>query len=170
MPRVFVAAGSNIEPEQNLALRHARDAARRSPTSVSRPGTATRPSGFEGADFINFVAGFDTELSVHDVVARLREIEELCGRPRGAPKWAPRSMDLDILLYGDLVCEEPGLKLPRPDLVQAPVHARADGGSGAGGAAPDAERDHRRAVAALRSGRASDDTVDRLRARLRPGR
>ena len=34
------------------------------------------------------------------------------------PRWAPRSMDLDVLLYGDLVCEEPGLKLPRPDLLK----------------------------------------------------
>ncbi|MGH8305602.1 MAG: 2-amino-4-hydroxy-6-hydroxymethyldihydropteridine diphosphokinase, partial [Steroidobacteraceae bacterium] len=40
------------------------------------------------------------------------------GRGRAAPRWAPRSMDLDVLLYGELVCDEPGLKLPRPDLLR----------------------------------------------------
>lgn len=119
MPRVFVAAGSNIEPEKHLAL--AVSEMRQSfPDIELSPWYRNQAVGFEGEDFINFVAGFSTELSLHDVVKRLREIEELCGRPRGAPKWAPRSMDLDILLYGDLVHEEPGLKLPRPDLVKRP--------------------------------------------------
>ena len=74
--------------------------------------------GIRGEDFINFVAGFPTELPVAEVLARLHAIEALCGRPREAPRWAPRSMDLDVLLYGDLVCQEPHLKLPRPDLLK----------------------------------------------------
>jgi 2-amino-4-hydroxy-6-hydroxymethyldihydropteridine diphosphokinase len=119
MPRVFVAAGSNIEPEKNLA-QAARAMAQAFPDVRFSPWYRNKAVGFEGDDFINFVAGFTTELSVHDVVKRLREIETACGRPREAPKWAPRSMDLDILLYGDLVHEEPGLKLPRPDLVKRP--------------------------------------------------
>ena len=52
------------------------------------------------------------------VLGHLHEAEALCGRARNAPKWAPRAMDLDILLYGDRVCDEPGLVLPRPDLVR----------------------------------------------------
>jgi 2-amino-4-hydroxy-6-hydroxymethyldihydropteridine diphosphokinase len=48
----------------------------------------------------------------------LHALETLCGRPREALRWAPRSMDLDVLLYGDLVCHEPHLKLPRPDLLK----------------------------------------------------
>jgi 2-amino-4-hydroxy-6-hydroxymethyldihydropteridine diphosphokinase len=119
MPRVFVAAGSNIEPEKNLALA-TREMQRSFPDIRLSPWYRNKAVGFDGADFINYVAGFTTELPVHDVVERLRAIEELCGRPRGAPKYEPRSMDLDILLYGDLVCEEPGLKLPRPDLVRRP--------------------------------------------------
>jgi 2-amino-4-hydroxy-6-hydroxymethyldihydropteridine diphosphokinase len=119
MPRVFVAAGSNVDPEKNLALA-TREMQRSFPDLRFSPWYRNQAVGFEGADFINYVAGFNSGLSVHDVVARLRDIEELCGRPRGAPKYEPRSMDLDILLYGDLICEEPGLKLPRPDLVRRP--------------------------------------------------
>ncbi len=76
--------------------------------------------GFEGDDFINFVFGFSTELPVHDVLAKLRVVEALWGSEPGAPKWAPRSRDLDQLLYGDLVHEEAGLHLPRPDLRKRP--------------------------------------------------
>jgi 2-amino-4-hydroxy-6-hydroxymethyldihydropteridine diphosphokinase len=82
------------------------------------PWYRNRAVGFEGADFINLVAGFTTTLPVDEVITRLQAIEVLCGRPRDAPRWAPRSMDLDILLYGDMVRDEPRLKLPRPDLLK----------------------------------------------------
>ena len=82
------------------------------------PWYRNRAVGFDGADFINLVAGFDTDLPVRQVLDRLHAIEAECGRPREAPRWAPRSMDLDVLLYGDLVCDEPGLRLPRPDLLK----------------------------------------------------
>ena len=119
MPRVFVAAGSNVDALRNLEVA-TRAMAESFPDIRFSPWYRNPAVGFEGEDFINLVAGFTSDLPVHDVVERLRAIEELCGRPRGAPKWAPRSMDLDMLLYGDLVHEEPGLKLPRPDLVKRP--------------------------------------------------
>jgi 2-amino-4-hydroxy-6-hydroxymethyldihydropteridine diphosphokinase len=117
MPRVFVAAGSNIDAERNLAL-GLTELKRAFPDAVISPAYRNRAVGFEGEDFINAVAGFTTELSVLEVLATLHRIEALCGRPRDAPKWAPRTMDLDILLYGDRVCAEPGLRLPRPDLLK----------------------------------------------------
>jgi 2-amino-4-hydroxy-6-hydroxymethyldihydropteridine diphosphokinase len=116
MPQVFVAAGSNIAPEEHMALA-ARELERAFAGVRFSPWYRNCAVGFEGSDFINLVAGFSTTLSLEDVVARLRTIEELCGRPRQAPRWAPRSMDLDILLYGDTVCQQPGLTLPRPDLL-----------------------------------------------------
>jgi len=119
LTRVFVAAGSNVDP-----ARHLRRAARELVSSFGKvdfsPAYRNQAVGFEGEDFINFVAGFDTALEVREVVSRLQHIEGICGRTRDAPKWAPRSMDLDILLYGDRVCDEPGLVLPRPDLVRRP--------------------------------------------------
>jgi 2-amino-4-hydroxy-6-hydroxymethyldihydropteridine diphosphokinase len=117
MPRVFVAAGSNIEPERNLALAFA-ELERAFPDVRVSPAYRNRAAGFVGGDFINAVAGFTTDLPVAEVAARLRRIEALCGRPADAPKWASRAMDLDILLYGDLVCDEPRLRLPRPDLLK----------------------------------------------------
>ena len=112
-----LAAGSNVAPERNLA-RALAELAREFPGARFSPWYRNRAVGFEGDDFINLVAGFDTALPVRQVLAQLQAIEARCGRPRAAPRWAPRSMDLDVLLYGDLICDEPGLKLPRPDLLR----------------------------------------------------
>jgi 2-amino-4-hydroxy-6-hydroxymethyldihydropteridine diphosphokinase len=117
MPQVFVAAGSNIEPEKNLALAVA-ELARVFPGSRFSPWYLNHAAGFEGADFINLVVGFDTALSPAAVLAHLQAIEARCGRPRDAPRWAPRTMDLDVLLYDGLVLEGPPLTLPRPDLLK----------------------------------------------------
>jgi 2-amino-4-hydroxy-6-hydroxymethyldihydropteridine diphosphokinase len=119
MPRVYVAAGSNIDAERNLALAAA-ELERAFGRIECSPWYRNRAVGFEGADFINFVVGFDTAEPLPQVIERLRAIETRCGRPRDAPKWAPRAMDLDILLYGDLRCEKPGLVLPRPALLKRP--------------------------------------------------
>ena len=61
--------------------------------------------GFEGPDFYNAVTGFSTTLPVEALLPSLREIEVQCGRDRADPPWAPRKMDLDLLLYGDVVGE-----------------------------------------------------------------
>jgi 2-amino-4-hydroxy-6-hydroxymethyldihydropteridine diphosphokinase len=119
MPEVFVAAGSNIDPVKQLTL--ALDELRRSfrPLLIS-PAYRNKAVGFEGEDFLNLVVGFDASDDLYRIRERLQQIEALCGRPRDAAKWAPRSMDLDILLYGDEIKNEPGLILPRPDLVKRP--------------------------------------------------
>ena len=117
MPEVYVAAGSNVEPERHMSQAVA-ELERAFPGVRFSSWYRNRALGFEGEDFINLVAGFTTTLPVRAVLERLHAIEARCGRPREAPRWAPRSMDLDVLLYGDLVCKEPGLKLPRPDLVK----------------------------------------------------
>jgi len=122
MAEVYVAAGSNVEPEIYLcrALQVLEEVF--GPLVVS-PAYRNPAAGFEGADFINLVVGFRTERPVEEVRRELQRIESDCDRPRDAPKWAPRTMDLDILLYGDRVTqpragEEPALVLPRPDLVR----------------------------------------------------
>jgi 2-amino-4-hydroxy-6-hydroxymethyldihydropteridine diphosphokinase len=117
--QVFVAAGSNVEPQANLT-RAVSELARLFQVLTVSPWYRNRAVGFEGEDFINFVFGFHTQRGVHDTLAQLREVETLCGRPRNAPKWAARAMDLDVLLYDDLVLNDPQLTLPRPDLLVRP--------------------------------------------------
>jgi 2-amino-4-hydroxy-6-hydroxymethyldihydropteridine diphosphokinase len=119
MAQVYVAAGSNIDPQTHLAQAQTELARIFGALTVS-PWYRNAAVGFTGQDFVNFVFGFQTALSVHDTQARLRQVETLCGRPPNAPKWAPRAMDLDILLYGELVLDEPQLQLPRPDLLVRP--------------------------------------------------
>ena len=119
MTQVLVAAGSNIEPERQLAVAM-RDLAREFPGVRFSTAYRNAAVGFEGEDFINLVAAFDSVLPPAAILERLHAIEARCGRERAASKWAPRTMDLDLLLYGDLVHESPGLRLPRPDLVKRP--------------------------------------------------
>ena len=117
MPEVYVAAGSNIEPRANLA-RAVGELRRAFPGVRFSPWYENHAAGFRGDDFVNLVAGFTTEASLAEIIRQLHAIETLCGRPRDAARWAPRSMDLDVLLYGDLVCDEASVKLPRPDLLK----------------------------------------------------
>jgi 2-amino-4-hydroxy-6-hydroxymethyldihydropteridine diphosphokinase len=117
MPDVYVAAGSNIQPETNL--RSALSALKRRVGDL-RVSRAYRNSsaGFDGPDFVNLVIGFETELTLTEVLSILQAVEGLCGRARKAPKFEPRSMDLDLLLYGEMVCATHAITLPRPDLIK----------------------------------------------------
>ena len=119
MTAVYVAAGSNVEPERYLSVALRALARVYGPLTLS-PAYRNQAVGFDGADFINLVVGLNTEESVSEVRQQLQKIEAECDRPPHAPKWAPRTMDLDILLFGDLVSNEPGLVIPRPDLVKRP--------------------------------------------------
>ena len=116
---VFVAAGSNVRPQEHLSTALT-ELKRIYPSLRVSPAYRNKAVGFEGEDFINLVVGFETDDPPERVREQLQSIEERCGRPSNAPRWAPRTMDLDILLYGDRVSDEPGLVLPRPDLVRRP--------------------------------------------------
>jgi 2-amino-4-hydroxy-6-hydroxymethyldihydropteridine diphosphokinase len=119
MTNVHVAAGSNIEPEKNLA-RACREIAHTWPGAVFSHAYRNRAVGFDGPDFINLVLGFESDEPIGSVLARLRDIEVLCGRPRNSPKWASRAMDLDVLLFGSLVEKTDDYTVPRPDLLKRP--------------------------------------------------
>ncbi len=117
MPDVYVAAGSNIQPELNLLSAISALKRRLGDLRVSN-AYRNKATGFEGPDFINLVIAFETELTLTEVLSVLQAVEGLCGRPRKAPKFEPRSMDLDLLLYGDMVCATHAITLPRPDLIK----------------------------------------------------
>jgi 2-amino-4-hydroxy-6-hydroxymethyldihydropteridine diphosphokinase len=116
---VYVAAGSNVSPVESLAKAIAALRARY-PDLIVSPAYANAAVGFKGADFINLAVGFTTGESLAEVLSALHAIEELCGRGRTEKKWEPRRMDLDVLLFGELVGEFPGARLPRPDLIRRP--------------------------------------------------
>ncbi len=115
MARAYVSIGSNVQPEPNI----------RSCLQVLQEYFApliistiyrNKAVGFQGDDFLNLVIGFDTEQAVRPLVAQLRDIEVAHGRRRDAPKFSPRTLDLDLLLYDDLVLEAGGLQLPRDEI------------------------------------------------------
>jgi len=113
----FVAIGSNLDPAARM--REAARALRQSfPDARFSRCYRNRAFGFEGPDFYNAVAGFSTTLPIEALLPQLHEIEALCGRARADPKWQPRRMDLDLLLYGDVVGTGPGYALPRRDLAR----------------------------------------------------
>ena len=116
---VYVAAGSNVDAVRHLKLA-LRELRQLYPALAVSPAYRNKAVGFAGDDFVNLVVGFRTSLSPAQVREQLQNVEAACGRARDAPKWAPRTMDLDILLFGDRVGNEPGLVLPRPDLLRRP--------------------------------------------------
>ena len=115
MTRVYVALGSNVEPERHIAM--AVQAMRgRFGALILSPVYRNQAIGFAGEDFLNAVAGFDCTLKVPELKAALDQIERDCGRQRGAARFAPRTLDLDLLLYGDTV--DAAAKLPRAEILR----------------------------------------------------
>lgn len=118
----FVGLGSNLEDPRGQLLRAFDDLAGLPGTTLSRRSSLYRsaPVGYaDQPDFINAVARIETELTPHELLQALLEIEQRHGRARTFRN-APRTLDMDVLLYGDLRLHEPGLTLPHPHM-----HTRA---------------------------------------------
>jgi 2-amino-4-hydroxy-6-hydroxymethyldihydropteridine diphosphokinase len=69
-------------------------------------------------EFVNAVVGLVTTLTPRALLAQLQAIETAMGRGEPALRWGPRLIDLDLLLVGELICDEPELRLPHPGLHQ----------------------------------------------------
>jgi 2-amino-4-hydroxy-6-hydroxymethyldihydropteridine diphosphokinase len=117
MPEVFVGAGSNIEPRAHLGA-GLRALAERYGLLRLSPVYRNQAVGFAGEDFLNLVIGFETEEPVGELAAALAAIEAANGRRRGEEKFAPRSLDLDLLLYGDAAGVIDGVELPRDEITR----------------------------------------------------
>ncbi len=117
MERVYVSFGSNVDRETNLAGGLRALAERFGGLTVSTI-YACPAVGFEGDAFYNGVACFDNDEPVADVHAALRAIEAHFGRDRSQPKLSPRTLDLDLLLFGDRILRNDELVLPRPEIDQ----------------------------------------------------
>ena len=115
MTEVFVAIGSNVRPEEHVrrAVKLMRE---RFGTLRLSPVYRNKAVGFEGDDFLNLVTAFDTSLEAAELSAALDDIELRCGRERGAARFAPRTLDLDLLLYGERV--DPAARVPRKEILE----------------------------------------------------
>jgi 2-amino-4-hydroxy-6-hydroxymethyldihydropteridine diphosphokinase len=114
--RCWVSLGSNRERERSIRAAVAALAERFGRLRLS-PVYESAAEGFAGDPFLNLVAGFDTALGVGDLRAELRAIEAANGRERAGPRFAPRTLDLDLLTYGDQVGEIDGYRLPRDEIL-----------------------------------------------------
>ena len=115
MERIYVSFGSNVDREVNLrgglqALR-----GRFGPLAVSTIYECPAV-GFEGEKFLNGVVAFDSDEPILAVHQSLHEIENQHGRDRSQPRFSPRTLDLDLLLYGARIVREGKLILPRPEI------------------------------------------------------
>lgn len=117
MPLCFVSIGSNIDRERNVSGAIASLREHFGPLLVSAV-YETPAVGFTGDAFYNLVAAFFTERSPPDVARILSTIEFAYGRRRNDERFSPRTLDIDLLLYDEMVTQEAGLQLPRPDMVE----------------------------------------------------
>jgi 2-amino-4-hydroxy-6-hydroxymethyldihydropteridine diphosphokinase len=116
MPRVFVSVGSNVDPEENATrARRLLDAevGVRSVSTFYRTPALNRP---QDPTFVNGVVEVGDALGPFELKTLLQRIERTLGRERGSDRYAPRTLDLDLLLYGDQVLSSEALMLPHPDI------------------------------------------------------
>lgn len=117
MARVYVSLGSNIDPANNLRL--AIDELRRCYGDVQVSAVyRSKAVGFEGDDFLNLVAAFESDDSPQAICAGFEAIHNLAGRDRDSGKWESRPLDIDLLLYNDLVMDERPVRIPRSDILE----------------------------------------------------
>ncbi|MCK9539473.1 2-amino-4-hydroxy-6-hydroxymethyldihydropteridine diphosphokinase [Dokdonella sp.] len=117
--RAWLSLGSNLDPVRHLRAALAELRQRFGEIIVS-PAYRFAAVGFEGPEFINLAAGIDSDLDAFALNDWLHALEDRHGRRRDVPRFSSRTLDIDIVLFGDLVLEGPGhLQLPRRDLAQA---------------------------------------------------
>lgn len=117
--RAWLSLGSNLEPERHLRAALAELRARFGEVRVS-PAYRFAAVGFDGPDFVNLAAGIDSDLDPPSLNDWLHALENRHGRRRDVPRFSSRTLDVDIVLFGDLVLSGPGhLEIPRKELAHA---------------------------------------------------
>lgn len=117
MAKVYLGLGSNIDPENNLRL--GVNELRRRFGGLELSGVYRSTAiGFEGDDFLNLVAGIEVSESPAEIHDQIEAIHTLSGRQRGVAKFSSRPLDIDLLLYDNLILDEPPLRLPRADILE----------------------------------------------------
>lgn len=117
MATVYLGLGSNIDPEDNLHLGVRELRARYGDVELSAV-YRSKAIGFEGDDFLNLVARFESNDSPQAICDQIELIHNLSGREREGEKWESRPLDIDLLLYNDLVIDEQPVRVPRDDVLK----------------------------------------------------
>mgnify|MGYP000155922818 CR=1 FL=1 len=115
MAQVFLGLGSNIERERHITAALDRLATSFGELQLSSV-YESEAIGFEGDAFLNLVVRIETSLGVGALSALLKTIEDDNGRCRQGPRFSGRTLDIDILTYGDLVGVFEGVTLPRDEI------------------------------------------------------
>lgn len=112
----YVGLGSNLgDREHFLGMAHRElDATPGLRVAAASDVYETEPVGPSRRRFLNAVLRLESRLAAPDLFARMMAIERGAGRDRSGPRWGPRTLDLDLLLYGDERIERPELRVPHP--------------------------------------------------------
>jgi len=119
MARAYLSLGSNLEPHRYLPVALDELRARFGALDVS-PAYRSKAVGFDGPDFVNLAVALETDLDPEALNDWLHALEDRHGRRRDQPRYASRTLDVDIVLYDDRVIDGPGhLQIPRKELKYA---------------------------------------------------
>lgn len=117
--RVYIGLGSNLDGPSERLTRAVESLHGIPATSVADVSSFyhSKPVGPQDQpDFVNAVAALDTKLDAHELLGHLQSIENSQDRDRNGERWGPRTLDLDILLYGDQCIDTDDLKVPHPEM------------------------------------------------------
>jgi 2-amino-4-hydroxy-6-hydroxymethyldihydropteridine diphosphokinase len=117
MINVFLLLGSNLG-DRHLFLKQAIEHIEKEIAPVSKTSSVYETQSWgktDAPDYLNQVVMIQTGLSARVILQKILNIERVLGRSRGE-KWGPRTIDIDILFYGDAIINEPGLQIPHPEL------------------------------------------------------
>ena len=117
MSTAWLGLGSNVNADDNIRAGIAELQSQFENVALS-PVYASAAVGFEGDDFINLVARVETLMQPLELRQYLRDLEDRYGRKRDVPKFSDRVLDIDILLYDDLVVYSPLLEIPRAEILK----------------------------------------------------
>ena len=119
MTRAYVGLGANLGDREGT-LRRALDLLGEEPgievVALSELRETDPVGVVDQPPFLNGAAALDTSLSARGLLDALLSVELALGRVRDGTRWGPRTVDLDLLVYGDEVVDEPGLRIPHPRL------------------------------------------------------
>jgi 2-amino-4-hydroxy-6-hydroxymethyldihydropteridine diphosphokinase len=117
MATAYLGLGSNVDAERHIRIAIQTLQDEFGAVALS-PVYRSEAVGFKGDDFLNLAARIETGLSPLALRDFLRRLEQAYGRDRNTPKWSDRTLDIDILLYDELVIYDEELEIPRREILK----------------------------------------------------